>query len=167
MKEAFRQPIAAFIPGKSVFKALSVILLALTCAVVFNSPANAELKITVKNNRSHNLSLAFRWSRFDDSRVSGWYSVAPGQTRTITIDAVYALTSLHFGYYAQGGGTVWQGKGEVWKERIESWINPKDKFFGDADVVPRGMQKVSYKIIKLKQTSQNRENGAATLTFNP
>ena len=149
-------------PGKRIFKTMAAVILSMMCMAMFVSQANAEIKITIKNNKSHNLSFAFRWLGFDmpDDKVKGWYSVPAGQTKTFTFDVAYALTASGFGYYAQGGGKTWRGD-------LEGWIHPKSKFSGNLHEMPSGMKKVGYRVIKLRQTSDDRVNGAATITFGP
>jgi hypothetical protein len=140
-----------------------------TTALCFSAKADAEVKITIKNNRSHNLSLAFRWAGFDtpDDKRSGWYTVKAGESRTITFeDAVYALTAEDFGYYATGGGKVWQGSAD--DERPHPVIiHPKKKFSGHPEDPISGGKKVYFRHVSLKETDGSRENGSATLTFNP
>ncbi len=149
---------------KRVFKTASVFLLALMCVAVFSSTAHAEIKVTVKNNRSHTLSLAFRWAGFDmpDDIVSGWYNVPAGQTKTFKFDVAYQMTAQDFGYYAQGGGSVWGGG------KLSGWINPKSKFRGNPHEMPSGMKEVGYRHLKLKRgPGEDSAYGSATLTFNP
>jgi hypothetical protein len=151
------------------FKTFYALLCAVLAAVCLALPSEAEVKITIKNNRSHNLSLAFRWAGFDspDDRRSGWYGVKAGESRTITFkDAVYALTAQDFGYYATGGGKVWAGKSND-ERPLAVIIHPKSKFGGHPDDSIDGGKKVYFRHISLKQTDDSRENGNATLTFNP
>jgi len=153
--------------AKMRFAALAVSLAAF--AVCFAPRSEAAVKVTIKNNRPHNMSFAFCWAGFDspDNRRSGWYSVKAGETRTITFkDTVYALTAQEFGYYATGGGSVWAGKPSD-ERPLEVIIHPKDKFGGHPDDPISGGKKVYFRHINLKETGDTREDGTATLTFNP
>jgi hypothetical protein len=148
--------------------ALTVILLA---AAIFIGAleADAAIKITIKNNRSHSMSFAFCWAGLDyEYDVSkGWYIVKAGESKTFTIkEAAYPLTSQNFGYYAMGGGSVWKGKSGG--EYSEFWIHTKQAFTGNHDDPISGGQKVPFRIIKLKRTGGDGSvDGSATLTFNP
>ena len=149
------------------------VILALSLAVavfIGASCAEADIKITIRNNRSHNMSFAFRWDGFDmDYHSRGWFTVNAEQSRTITIsEAVYALTSSGFGYYATGGGSTWRGNDS---NGLSGWIHPREAFRlstdNDGDVVQpvSGMQRVLFRRIDLTRESQ--EDGRATITFNP
>ncbi|MDR1622939.1 MAG: hypothetical protein LBS00_11245 [Synergistaceae bacterium] len=86
------------------------LVLAAALTVSFSAPAETAVTVAIRNNRSHNMSFAFRWTGFDDDNRSGWYTVKAGETRTIMFkDVVYVFTSPDFGYYATGGGRVWPG----------------------------------------------------------
>ena len=148
-----------------VILALSLAVAVFICA----SSAEAEITITVRNNRSHNISIAFRWDGFDANHSRGWFTVNAGQSRTITLnDVVYALTAQGFGYYATGGGSTWRGNND---NGLYGWIHPREAFrfafFGDEVKNPKsGMQKVLYRRINLRETGNTREDATATLTFN-
>jgi hypothetical protein len=138
--------------------------------------AEATVKVTVKNNRSHNLSIAFCWAGFDlpDDTSKGWYNIKAGESKTITIrEAVYALTAQGFGYYATG--TTKDGKTIVWSgkssddRRKEYWIHPKKSFTGQSvsNGEPiSGGKKVDFRALKLKKTGSTNEDATATITFN-
>lgn len=147
----------------SVCKFLGILVLTAVCAVWADSAAEAKVSITIKNNRSHSLSFAFRWAGFDmpDDTVKGWYNVPAGATKTFTFsDAVYALTSDSFGYYATGGKKVWKGD-------LKGWVSSSGKAFsGNPDEPPSDAKSVGFRKITLKAGS-SREDGSATLTFNP
>ena len=153
----------------------NLILALLLAAAIFigASCANAEVKVTIKNNRSHNLSFAFCWAGFDyEYDVSkGWYNVKAGESRTITFkDAVYALTSENFGYYAYGtpkGGKTLYWKGKDDDEYMKFYIHKSEAFTGNHDDPISGGQKVSFRRVKLTEKGDSREDGSATLTFNP
>jgi hypothetical protein len=140
----------------------------LAMAVFIAAPrAEAEIKVTIKNNRSHSMSFAFCWAGFDtpDDRRSGWYNVNAGETRTITLkDAVYALTAQGFGYYAKGGGGVWSGRTN--DERRLVIIHPTSAFSGHPDNPISGGERVYFRYIKLTAAA-NRQDGSVSLTFNP
>jgi hypothetical protein len=113
------------------------------------------------------MSFAFCWAGFDtpDDRRSGWYIVNAGATRTITLkDAVYALTAQEFGYYAKGGGSAWSGRANEGRRLVI--IHPTNAFSGHPDNPIAGGERVYFRYIKLTAAA-NRENGSATLTFNP
>ena len=139
------------------------------------SSAEAEVKITIRNNRSHNMSFAFRWAGFDPYYSKGWYRVNAGETRTITLSQPnIPLSRDSFGYYAMGGGSAWRGNNN---DGFEGWIHPTEafefEFFpGDNPTQPKsGMQKVFFRKVNLRGTGEKdqwgAEKGAATLTFNP
>jgi opacity protein-like surface antigen len=142
--------------------------LAVLLAVCFAAAsADAAIKITIKNNRNHNMTFAFRWSGFDlpDDRRSGWYNVPSGESKTFTFkDADYFLTAQDFGYYATGGGKVWQGKSGD-ERPLDVIINPNGKFSGHPDDPITGGKKVFFRHVALKETGAN--DATATLTFNP
>jgi uncharacterized membrane protein len=135
------------------------------------SGADAAVKITIKNNRSHTMSFAFCWAGFDypDDVSNGWYNVKAGETRTITLkNAVYALTFKNFGYYAKGtpeGGKTLYWKGKGGDEYMAFYIHHKQSFTGSHDDPIDGGQKADFRKVNLKKVSQ--EDGSATLTFNP
>jgi hypothetical protein len=154
----------------------SILALFLAVAIFIGVPrAEANVKITIKNNRPHNMSFAFRWAGFDGemSGNKGWHNVKAGETKTFTMsEAIYGLTSTAFGYYATGGGNIWKGNND---NGIYGWIHPKNAFNistnidGGVENPVSGMQKVLFRVINLKKTGDPRDtrDGAATLTFNP
>ena len=150
------------------FKIFAPLLFALLLVVCFAAVSDAAVKITVKNNRDHTLSLAFRWSGLDweNDRRFGWRNVKAGETKTFTFeDAIYVMTSESFGYYAQGGKKVWAGKAS--DEYMGVIINPKSAFGGHPDDPINGGKKVYFRRVNLKETGNSRVDGSATLTFNP
>ena len=154
-------------------KHLAMLVILAAVFALAASVSEAAVSVTVKNNRSHNMSFAFCWQGFDmpDDMSKGWYNVKAGETRTITFkDVVYALTAQGFGYYATGtpkGGKklTWAGKGG--DELMEYYIHPKESFTGSRDEPIEGGQKVPFRKVKLKETGSDRTDGSATLTFNP
>jgi hypothetical protein len=149
------------------FKAFSIVFCAIFAAVCIAAVSEAAVKITVKNNRNHKMYLAFRWRGFDqpDDRRSGWYEVLAGQTKTLTFeDVVYVFTTDGFGYYAEGGGKVWAGTSS---DGFGVIIHSTKAFKGHPDDPISDGKKVYFKPLSLKQTDESRENGSATLTFNP
>jgi uncharacterized membrane protein len=148
--------------------AISITIFAVAFMVCLSAaPSDAAVKITIKNNRSHDMWLSFCWAGLDheDDVSKGWYTVKAGESRTITFkDAIYALTSENFGYYATGGKYTWSGN--TGSEYMTFWIHPKNAFTGSHDPISGG-EKVEFKTLNLKSTSDNREDGAGTLTFNP
>jgi len=135
----------------------------------FASSSYAAVTITIQNNRDHNLSFAFCWAGFDqpDDRRIGWYNVKAGESKTFTFkDAQYALTEQYFGYYAVGGGKVWTGRAND-ERPLPVIIHPKQAFKGNPEDPIEGGKKVYFRHLKLKETSDDRVNGSATLTFNP
>lgn len=152
-----------------------ILALCLTAVIFIGAlRADATITITVKNNRPHNLSLAFCWSGFDydDDISKGWYTVKAGETRKITIkDAQYHFTAESFGYYAKGtpkgGKTIyWRGKDDD-SEYMAFYIHQSDAFTGSHDNPISGGQKVHFRHMKLKETGNSRTDGSGTLTFNP
>ena len=147
-----------------------ILALFLIMAVFAGVPhAEAEVKITIKNNRSHNMSFAFRWHGFDqDNYTKGWFNVKAGETKTFTLKkVVYALTSTAFGYYATGGGHTWAGGAN---NGYRHWIHPTKAFAGGIGVgenkekpISDGKQ-VYFRQLKL---TGKEENGRASLTFSP
>jgi hypothetical protein len=151
------------------FRKFVFVFCVFAASLIFASSSSAAVTITIQNNRDHNLSLAFRWAGFDtpDDRRIGWYNVKAGESKTFTFkDAEYALTAQDFGYYATGGGKVWKGKADD-ERPLPVIIHPKQAFKGSPDDPIDGGRKVYFRHIKLKETSDDRENGSATLTFNP
>ena len=150
------------------FKAFMAVFCAAVLMGFFAAPSEAEVKITIKNNRSHTLSIAFCWAGFDtpDFKKKGWYNVKAGETRTITIkEAAYYFNSTSgFGYYAFGGGKVWAGQEGKGAEVI---IHPTKSFSGYWDEPISGGKKVWFRHVNLKQTSEDMFHGSATLTFAP
>ena len=146
-------------------KLFAAVLMAVLAVVQCVSTAEAKIKVTVNNKRSHSIALAFCWDGMDyvDDERSGWYTVKAGQSRVITLDAVYALTFKGFGFYADGNH---KGKKVVWSGKFKKVIiHPTKKFSGHPeDPIPGGI-KVGFRQLKLRCTSDNRMDGAATLTF--
>ena len=154
------------------WKSVLALLLAVAIFAVA-SRADAWVKVTVRNNRSHNLSIAFRWDGFDGSESGnkGWFTVNAGQSRTITLDdAVASLTMEKFGYYATGGGSAWRGNNET---GIGGWIHPRNAFDITTDVDGKvenavsGMEQVLFRRVNLSKTGDRNMDATATLTFNP
>ena len=148
--------------------------LSLAAIILIGAPrADAEIKVTIKNNRSHTISLAFCWSGFDyeDDVSKGWYNVKAGETRTITLkDAQYHFTAESFGYYAKGtpaGGKTLYWKGKDDNEYMQFYIHPSESFTGSHDTRISGGQKVAFRNVSLKETGNSRTDGSASLTFNP
>ena len=147
---------------------LLALLLVMTVFIGARS-AEAEIKVTVRNNRSHNISIASRWDGFDaDFHSRGWFTVNAGQSRTITLSEVrYHLTFKGFGFYAIGGGTTWRGNND---NGIRGWIHPREAFRlstdndGDVTNPVRGMERVLFRRVNLRGSGAD---GTATLTFNP
>lgn len=155
-------------------------LLIVSLAVAgFGTPhAEAAVKITIKNNRSHNLALAFGWSNMDTYQAKGWYTVKAGETRTITLkDVISSFTMDGFSYYAKGGGSTWAGKTG---DDLQFWIHPtqafdlvqspssSDDFFNlKLDEPVEGTKKVYFRRIALKKTGDRNTDARATLTFSP
>jgi uncharacterized membrane protein len=152
-------------------------VLALSLAAAFfigSARAEATITITVKNNRSHNLSMAFCLAGFDYGYdvSNGWYNVKAGESRTLTFkDAKYHFTAEGFGYYAKGtpqGGKTLYWKGKDGDEYMEFYIHPSKAFTGSHDDPIEGGQKVAFRKIKLTRIGdEDSENGKATITFNP
>jgi hypothetical protein len=146
------------------------ILLVLALTILFSATAAAAIKVTIRNNRNHTISVAFRWSGFDtyDDRRAGWYVVKAGGTKTVNFaSAAYALTAQDFGYYAYGGGKVWSGKNTD-SRPLPVIIHPKNKFGGHPNGSINGGKRVYFRRMNLKETpGSGRENATATLTFNP
>ena len=151
------------------WKAVLALPLAVAVFIGIISVLSAEsaIKITIRNNRSHNISFAFCWAgldyQYDTSK--GWYNVKAGETRTLTFkDAIYAFTSQNFGYYATGGGATWQGK-EDSSGYMTFWVHPSQAFTGNHDDRINGGKRVIFRNVNLTRESQ--EDGRATLTFKP
>jgi len=152
---------------KHLSKILGLFLAVMFLAALFPAESDAAVSITIRNNRSHDMSFAFRWSGFDSpqDRRAGWYVVRAGQSRTLTFNsAVYALTSTDFGYYATGGGSVWRGTAE---NGLPVTIHPRNAFEGHPNGRIEGGQRVFFRRINLTEVGDRREDGRATLTFNP
>lgn len=158
---------------KTSFKAVLVAILLAALAVCRAAPSEAQVKIKVVNKRSHDLSFAFCWRLYEDKgrtliKRIGWYSVSGGQSKAFIFnEALYDRTRNYFGYYAEGGGKVWQGK--PYPDGVEVIINPKGKFDGYADDPIPGGKKVYFRIIDLKDANENdqfnKKDAYATLTF--
>ena len=146
------------------FKVLVPLFLALLLVVCVAAASDAAVSVTVKNNRSQALSIAFRWSGFDgpDDRRSGWHNVPAGTSKTFTFKEVsHTMTVSDFGYYAKSGKDVWAGKSSD-----ESMIiNPKGSFDGAPNDPISGGKKVFVRRVNLKATSSDGIDWAATLTF--
>jgi hypothetical protein len=137
---------------------LALVLIAASCA-------GAEVKLTIVNKRSHALSFAFV-EGITENYAGGWYNVKAGETKTFTLENSYPD---YFGYYAEGGGYVWQDK-----NASSDWvycIDPKESFtIVQGDTVPGG-KKVGFREVDLTRYDKGPDSaepcGRATLTFNP
>lgn len=131
--------------------------------------ANAWVKITLNNNRSQTISVAFCWSGFDspDDRRIGWYQVKPGESRVITLNsAVSSLTMEGFGFYANE--PVANGKRVVWSGDLRRVIiDPKNAFAGHPEDPAPGGVEVGFRKVKLKEVGDRNTDAVATLNFNP
>ena len=148
------------------FKVLVPLFLALLLVVCVAAASDAAVSVTVKNNRSQALSIAFRSSGFDgpDDRRSGWHNVPAGTSKTFTFKEVsHTMTVSDFGYYAKSGKDVWAGKSSD-ERPLPVIINPKGNFSGHPEDPISGGQKVFFRHATLKETT-NPDNGAVTLTF--
>ena len=146
-------------------KLFATVLMAVLAAVQCVSAAEAKIKVTLKNERSHPVAVAFCWAGFDygDERRAGWFTVQPGKSRVVTLDAVYGLTAQDFGFYADGRH---RGEKVVWSGKFRRVIiHPTKKFSGHPDDPIQGGIKVGFRQLKLRETSDDRVDGAATLTF--
>ncbi|MCL1940607.1 MAG: DUF1036 domain-containing protein [Synergistaceae bacterium] len=154
---------------KMKFILAAVVFIFAVCFV--SARADAAIKVTIKNNRSHSISFAFCWAGFDyDDDVSkGWYTVKAGETKSFTFkDAVYPLTSENFGYYAKGTPKgkktlYWRGEGN--NDHMKFYIHQSEAFTGSHNKQIRGGEKVQFRKMTLKRTGDT--DGTATLTFNP
>jgi len=154
---------------KTLVKTAGLFVLTALLAAHCASRAEAWIKITLKNNRSHNIAVAFCWSGFDydDDRRKGWYVVRPDESRVITLaDAVSAHTWEDFGFYAQG---------TLGNEKIIRWagdmkqviIHPSKAFDGHPEDPIRGGVAVEFRKVNLKKVGDRNMDATATLTFNP
>ena len=153
---------------KRMGRVLCLFLAVVALVTLLSVQADAAVKITIKNNRSHTLSFAFCWAGMDyEYDVSkGWYNVKAGESRTMTFsDAQYSFTSSNFGYYATGGGSTWRGENDS-SGYMTFWINPTKAFTGSHDNSISGGKKVVFRKINLKRTGDSQD-ASATLTFNP
>ena len=146
------------------FKVFVPLFLALLLVVCVAAASDATVSITVRNNRSQAMSLAFCWNGVDPGR-SGWHNVPAGTSKTFTFkDANYGFndgTNGSFGYYATSGKSVWAGK----SSDASMIINPKGSFDGAPNDPISGGKKVFVRRVNLKATSSDGIDGAATLTF--
>ena len=157
--------------GKVRF-ALVAVSLAFLMGVLGVSSAEAEVKVTVKNNRSHTLSFAFRWNDVDVGYYcKGWYNVKAGETRTITIGAAPTLGGI--GYYAKGGGSTWMGNDNG---SIAGFINANQPFEthswdregSNPDHSVGDMQRALYRPLNVTASQHDpMGTGSASFTFNP
>ena len=142
------------------------LLLAATCSV---QPAEAWIKITLNNNRSHKIFVAFCWAGFDydDDRRIGWYPVEAGQSREINLgSAISSLTMDEFGFYAMG--TRENGKKVYWSGDLKNvMINPSKSFDGHPDTPINGGVEVGFRQMKLRKVGDNNTDAVGTLNFNP
>lgn len=133
------------------------------------SAAEAWIKITLNNNRSHSIAVAFCWSGFDfpEDQRKGWYVVKPDESRVITLgDAIASLTWDGFGFYAQG--TMRNGKKVIWSgDMLDVIIHPTKAFSGHPDDPIRGGIAVGFRKVNLKRVGNQNTDAVATLTFNP
>jgi len=154
---------------KTMLKTAGLFVLAALLAAQGASRAEAWIKITLKNNRSHNIAVAFCWSGFDysDDQRKGWYVVKPDESRVITLkDAVAAMTWDGFGFYAQG--TSKNGRKVTWSGSLKQVIiHPTKAFSGHPDDPIQGGTRVGFRKVNLKRVGDSRTDAVATLTFNP
>ena len=154
---------------KTMLKTAGLFVLAALLAAQGASRAEAWIKITLKNNRSHNIAVAFCWSGFDfpDDQRKGWYVVKPDESRVITLgDAIASLTWDGFGFYAQG--TMRNGKKVIWSgDMLDVIIHPTKAFSGHPDDPIRGGIAVGFRKVNLKRVGDSSTDAVATLTFNP
>ncbi|MDI9387810.1 MAG: hypothetical protein QM441_01130 [Synergistota bacterium] len=143
------------------------LLVAVACLA--GSAAEAWVKVTLNNNRSHKIFVAFCWSGFDleDDRRIGWYPVDPGQSREINLgSAVSSLTMDQFGFYAMG--TMSNGKKVTWSGDLRRVIiDPKNPFDGHPDDPVRGGVEAGFRQLALTKVGDRNMDAVATLTFNP
>jgi hypothetical protein len=154
---------------KTMLKTAGLFVLAALLAAQGASRAEAWIKITLKNNRSHNIAVAFCWSGFDysDDQRKGWYVVKPDESRVITLkDAVAAMTWDGFGFYAQG--TSKNGRKVTWSGSLKQVIiHPTKAFSGHPDDPIQGGTRVGFRKVNLKRVGDSSTDAVATLTFNP
>lgn len=154
---------------KTLLKTVGVCVLAALLAAQCVSAAEALIKITLNNKRSHSVAVAFCWSGFDfpDDQRKGWYVVKAGESRVITLkDAVAAMTWDGFGFYAQG--TSKNGRKVTWSGSLKQVIiHPTKAFSGHPDDPILGGTRVGFRKVNLKRVGDSRTDAVATLTFNP
>ena len=147
-----------------------VIAVALLLAVASHAgTAEALVKVTLNNNRSHKVFVAFCWLGFDykDDRRIGWYPVEAGQSRVINLgEAVSSLTKSGFGFYAMG--TMKNGKKVYWSGDMKNVIiHPSKPFDGHPDAPIKGGIEVGFRQMKLRKVGDNNTDAVGTLNFNP
>ena len=154
---------------KTLVKTAGLFVLTALLAAHCASRAEAWIKITLKNNRSHNIAVAICWSGFDypDDQRKGWYVVKPDESRVITLkDAVAAMTWDGFGFYAQG--TSKNGRKVTWSGSLKQVIiHPTKAFSGHPDDPIQGGTRVGFRKVNLKRVGDSRTDAVATLAFNP
>ncbi len=154
---------------KSIFKLCALFLLAAIICTGYAPAAQAKVTVTVINNRSSTMWLAFCWNGFDmpDDRRVGWYSVKAGETRKLVFkNAISSLTMDGFGYYATSKNDA--GKKVVWKgDMRQVIIHPKKSFAGHPDDSIDGGKAVGFRKIKLKKIGGENTDATAKLIFNP
>jgi hypothetical protein len=130
---------------------------------VYQRVKEPSVTVTIKNNRSHDMWVAFCLQGFgspnDVSR--GWYTVKAGEARRIAFKNNIRSSDGVFGYYAAGGGSIWQGDGG-----LEYWIHRKDAFTGGSSENGSpisGGEIVSFLSANLTKVSETE--GEVTLTF--
>ncbi|MEA4881297.1 MAG: hypothetical protein VB045_07460 [Synergistaceae bacterium] len=154
---------------KNVFRTLACFILVAALTAHCTSRAEAWIKITLNNKRSHSIAVAFCWSGFDypDDQRKGWYLVKPGKSRVITLaDVVSSMTMEGFGFYAKG--TPKGGNTVVWSGDMKQVIiDPKNAFDGHPeDPIPGGVT-VGFQKVTLKKVGDQNTDAVATLSFNP
>ncbi len=154
---------------KTLVKTAGLFVLAALLAAQGASRAEAWIKITLKNNRSHNIAVAFCWSGFDyaDDQRKGWYVVQPNDSRVINLaNATSSMTWEDFGFSAQG--TLRNGKKIRWSGDMKQVIiHPSKAFDGHPEDPIAGGKKVGFRKLNLKKVGDANTDAVATLTFNP
>jgi hypothetical protein len=176
----------------AAFVFAAVILGAAGCLSV---RAEAAVEVTVTNNRTKDIRLAFAWTTADwEEHVysKGWYSVKAGTTTTVSLaDVVYSKFKklepndkyyhqyFHpkngcFGYYATDGTTAWEGRLHTDtfadENTLEGYTLRGEDFYFYKGERPntdvRALYIELFRIISVK-SSGDGEDGTVSLTFNP
>ncbi len=139
-------------------KVMTLLLAFMLTAVCATTARCTPLSVTLANKTDAKVFVAFaEMSTGGDSRGDysmGWWSVAPGRTRTIRLER-YSPVCLYFFYATSKGGR------RVWGGDAKEWVHPSKSFVSKGDSPIPGGKMVGFREFNVGTDGRARINFVA------